>query len=320
MRCCILYNQPRKDALPDELDILDQAEWVESNLRKMNITTFRLGITSSLMNEIASLKNETFDFVFNLAESIENKGELLYFIPAILNMHNIPYTGNPLEAMFLTTSKPLTARILTDAGISSPRTFLPSQFHSLVKGRKYIIKPSWEDGSMGITPDSVFTWDDGMEKILQGKTDSHWMIQDFIDGSEYNVSVIAGPDGPEVLPLAEMTFVGFGPDRPKIVDYTAKWVHGSFECENTIREFPGDKMEPLLRKRIEKTALRCWEVFGLKGYARIDMRVDENGEPFVIEINANPCISEDGGFVAATRAGGYEFTEILQRIINDMNY
>ena len=94
MKCCILYNQPGKKVMPDEMDILDQVRWVESNLKKMNISTFRLGITSSFMDEIASLKKETFDFVFNLAESIENKGELLYFIPAILNMHNIPYTGN----------------------------------------------------------------------------------------------------------------------------------------------------------------------------------------------------------------------------------
>lgn len=319
MRCCILYNQPHKDALPDELDILDQADWVESNLRKMNISTFRLGITSSFMNEIASLKNDTPDFVFNLAESIENKGELLYFIPAILDMHKIPYTGNPLEAMFLTTSKSLTARILTESGISTPRTIPPSAFHTLKKGSKYIIKPSREDGSMGITPESVFTWDDGMEKILKDKSDSHWIIQDFIDGSEYNISIIAGSSGPEVLPPAEMTFIDFGPERPKIVDYTAKWIHGSFECENTVRRFPGDEMDPVLRKKIEETAVRCWEVFGLKGYARIDLRVDDNGQPFVIEINANPCISEDGGFVAATRAAGYEFTQVLQRIINDMN-
>jgi len=319
MRCCILYNEPGKNALPDELDILDQAEWVEVNLKKMNISTFRLGITSLFMEEIATLKKEKFDFVFNLAESIGNKGELLYFIPAILNMHNIPYTGNPLEAMFLTTSKSLTARILTEAGISSPQTIHPSACNTLTKGKKYIIKPSWEDGSMGITPESVFTWNDGMEEMFRDKTDSHWIIQDFIDGSEYNVSVLAGPSGPEVLPLAEMTFVGFGPDRPKIVDYTAKWIHGSFECENTIRRFPGDEMDPLLRIKIEETAVKCWKVFGLKGYARIDMRVDDEGQPFVIEINANPCISEDGGFVAATRAAGYDFTQILQRIINDMN-
>lgn len=320
MKCCILYNQPGKKVMPDEMDILDQVRWVESNLKKMNISTFRLGITSSFMDEIASLKKETFDFVFNLAESIENKGELLYFIPAILNMHNIPYTGNPPEAMFLTTSKPLTAKILTEAGISTPYTIHPSACRTLTKGKKYIIKPSWEDGSMGITPESVFTWNDGMEEIFKDKRDSHWIIQDFIDGSEYNVSVLAGPEGPEVLPPAEMTFIDFGPERPKIVDYTAKWINDSFECENTVRRFPGNEMDPGLKKKIEMTVLRCWEIFGLRGYARIDLRVDEEGQPYVIEINANPCISEDGGFVAATRAGGYEFTQVLERIINDLNY
>lgn len=319
MRCCILYNQPRDGALPDELDILEQVDYVESHLREMNIDTYRKGITNNFMIEIEELAGDRPDFVFNLAESINNKGELLYFVPALLNMYSIPYTGNPVEAMFITTSKALTNRLLSNAGISNPRGFTPSGHKQLIPGNKYIIKPIWEDGSLGITADSVFTFQPGYEKKLTEFDDSHWLIEDFIEGKEFNISVMKGKNGPEVLPPAEMTFRNYGNDRPRIVDFKAKWEEGSFEFVNTVRWFPGNELDPVLHRRLNETALKCWDLFGLKGYARVDMRVDSNNIPYVIEVNANPCISPNGGFVAATHEAGYLFTDVLKWIIDDLN-
>jgi D-alanine-D-alanine ligase len=117
-KCCLLYNQPRENALPDELDVLVQADFIEKNLNELGIETFRKGITTNFMNEMENLADMKPDFVFNLVESINNKGELCYFIPALLNMYSIPYTGNPVEAMFITTSKALTSKTLKSAGIS----------------------------------------------------------------------------------------------------------------------------------------------------------------------------------------------------------
>jgi D-alanine-D-alanine ligase len=318
-RCCILYNQPREGALPDELDIIEQVDYVEGHLKQMNIDTYRKGITVNFMSELADLSANRPDFIFNLAESINNKGELLYFVPAVLNMYSIPYTGNPVEAMFITTSKALTNKMLSNAGINNPRGYLPSQYRMLVPGNRYIIKPIWEDGSLGITADSVFTFQPGYETKLAKFDDTHWLIEDYIDGKEYNISVMKGANGPEVLPPAEMTFQNYGDDRPKIVDFKAKWEEGSFEFVNTVRQFPGKDLDKTLHKRLEETALRCWDLFGLKGYARVDMRVDKNNMPFVIEVNANPCISPNGGFVAATHEAGYKFTDVLKWIIDDIN-
>ncbi|MGD0581644.1 MAG: ATP-grasp domain-containing protein [Bacteroidales bacterium] len=319
MRCCILYNQPGENALPDELDIIEQVEYVETHLRQMGIETYRKGITTGFMHELADLALNQPDFVFNLAESINNKGELLYFVPAILNMYSIPYTGNPLEAMFITTSKALTHKILSSAGLSTPMAYPPSQSKNLKPGKKYIIKPTWEDGSMGITAESVFFAGPGSEQKLAGYNDSHWIIQEFIDGREFNISVMMGRNGPEVLPPAEMTFINYGDSRPKIVDFKAKWEEGSFEFENTVRKFPGSDLDPELARKMEELSLGCWKVFGLKGYARVDMRIDEDDNPYIIEVNANPCISPNGGFAAATYQAGYKFTDVLQWIIDDMN-
>ena len=317
--CCILYNEPHEGALPDELDVLDQVEYIESNLVKLGISTSRKGITSEFMKEVESLANNKPDFVFNLVESINNKGELCYFIPALLNLHSIPYSGNPLEAMFITTSKVLTHKYLHREGINSPTTFSPSQYKLLKPGNQYIIKPIWEDGSMGITVDSVFTYEPGSEKNFERYDDGHWIIQDYIDGREFNISLLYGINGPEVMPPAEMVFHNFEEGKPKIVDFKAKWMTESFEYENTIREFPGGKLDNGLSGKIRNAALKCWNVFGLKGYARVDMRIDKQNNPFVIEVNANPCISPDSGFIAATAEAGLSMTEVIQHIISDLN-
>jgi D-alanine-D-alanine ligase len=319
-RCCILFNQPREGALADELDVLDQVEFIEKHLKELDIDVYRKGITSLFMKEIEELSAEKPDFVFNLVESINNKGELSYFIPALLNLNGIPYSGNSLEAIFTTTSKVLTSRILRTAGVSNPKAFSPSQHHLLIPGNKYIVKPVWEDGSLGITEESVFIFNNnGVAERLKALDDTHWFIEDFVDGREFNISVLAGEKGPQIMPPAEIVFKNYTGNKPKIVDFKAKWEMESFEYLNTVREFPGIDLNPVLKEKLMSTALKCWHLFGLKGYARVDMRTDENENPFVIEINANPCISPDGGFVAATKEAGLQFNEVLHRIISDLN-
>ncbi len=318
-KCCILFNQPGENALADEMDVIDQVDYIEENLKELDLETYRKGITVNFMTEVASLTEEKPDFVFNLVESINNKGELCYFVPSLLNMYSVPYSGNPVEAMFITTSKALSSKTLKSAGISNPGGYLPSQINQLKRGNRYIIKPVWEDGSLGITGESVFTYTPEYAEKLKNYKDTHWLIEDFIDGREFNISILAGAKGPEVLPPAEMVFHNFEDDMPKIVDFKAKWEQGSFEYENTIRNFPGEKLNRVLRERIISAALQCWHVFGLKGYARVDMRVDKNDNPYVIEVNANPCLSPDSGLVAATRAAGICFPDVLRRIINDLN-
>ncbi len=318
-RCCIIYNEPGTNALADELDVLDQVAHIEKHLIELGISVYRKGITERFMEEIAILAKEKPDFVFNLVESINNKGELIYFVPALLNMYSIPYSGNSHESIFLTTNKSICSKSMKNAGINNPGSYSPSQYKQLITGRKYIVKPIWEDGSLGINADSVFECKPGFEERLKNLDDSHWFIEDFIDGREFNISVIAGNDGPEVMPPAEIVFVNYADDKPKIIDFNAKWEMESFEYTNTVREFPGNNLSPKLLANLRQSAFSCWNLFGLKGYARVDVRTDSNDNVYVIEINGNPCISPDGGFVAATKEGGYEFNEVLQRIIDDLN-
>jgi ABC-type uncharacterized transport system substrate-binding protein len=92
-RCCILYNEPAAGALADENEVLDQVTYVEAHLKKLGISVCRKGISGRFMDEIAEFAEDKPDFVFNLVESIYNKGELNYFVPALLKMYSIPYSA-----------------------------------------------------------------------------------------------------------------------------------------------------------------------------------------------------------------------------------
>lgn len=222
-KCCILYNEPANGALADELEVLDQVAHIEDHLKKLDINVYRKGITTNFVKEIEELAAEKPEFVFNLAESINNKGELNYFIPALLNLYSIPYSGNSLEALFITSNKTTASKAMKSAGINNPALFYPSQGHLLKPGGKYIVKPIWEDGSLGINSDSVFEVKPGFEKRLNGLDNTHWFIEEYIDGREFNISLLAGKDGPEVLPAAEIVFVNYDETKPRIFDFKAKW-------------------------------------------------------------------------------------------------
>lgn len=315
----ILYNEPVPGSGADDWDVIDEVSAVEKALEELGIPSVKKGIDSGFMRQIDILALAGVRYVFNLVEAICNKGELNYFIPALLNQKGIAYTGNPLEALFLTTSKRLSGSFLRKNGICVPRSFLPSEWKSLATGKEYIIKPVWEDGSAGITPESVFTFTGQFPEILKNADDRAWLVEEYIDGREFNISVLGGKTEPEVLPPAEIIFRNYEPGRPRIVDYNAKWLPGSYEFENTLRSFPDFTFEKPLVGDLVRIALDTWNCLGLKGYARVDLRVDDSGQVFVLEANANPCISPDSGFVAAAEKAGYSFKEVVERILNDMN-
>jgi len=118
-----------------------------------------------------------------------------------------------------------------------------------------------------------------------------------------------------VLPPAEIIFEGFGADQPKIVDYRAKWDAASYEYHHTPRCFDFAADDAPLIDRLKALALSCWELFDLGGYARVDFRVDSAGRPWVLEINANPCIAPDAGFAAAIERAGLTYDQAVERII-----
>ena len=105
--------------------------------------------------------------------------------------------------------------------------------------------------------------------------------------------------------------------KPRMVGYRAKWVEGSFEYGNTPRRFEFPPEDAGLLRSLVSLSRECWRVFDLRGYARVDFRVDASGRPWVLEINTNPCISPDAGFMAAAERDGLSIEDVVRRIVAD---
>ena len=137
-------------------------------------------------------------------------------------------------------------------------------------------------------------------------------MEEYIGGREFNVSLLGYPD-PMVLPPAEIDFSDFPDSLYPIVGYRAKWVAESFEFRHTPRRFP-DRLNPDLARNLQKTAAACFHLLGLRDYGRVDMRVDERDRVYVLEVNANPCISPDAGFAAAAERDGMDYTAMVKAL------
>jgi D-alanine-D-alanine ligase len=319
----ILHSDVASDAAEDELDCLQQAETIAEALHKLGYEPTLLPFGLDLNQTIIKLKSLKPLVVFNIVETLASKGSLIYFAPAILDTLQIPYTGCGTQAVFQTSNKPLSKQIMHDAGISTPNWIEPEGFCSQTDiAKTYLIKSSWEHASIGLDENSLINYT-SKAKILKElncrkeKLGGSCYAEAYIDGREFNVALISGKNGVKVMPIAEMLFQGYAQDKPKIVDYKAKWDADSFEYNNTIRKFDFHKEDANLISALREIALRCWDLFSLHGYARVDFRIDNNGKPWVLEINSNPCLSPDAGFAAALKQAKIKYHDAIGLIIDN---
>lgn len=314
----ILLNRLSDNPTDDEKDVLDQAEQVEDALKNLGYSARKMFMGLNLEEISDELLRIKPDLVFNLVEGLNGKANLIHLAPALLESIRMPYTGCGHESMFLTSNKILAKKILRYNSVRTAAYFFSPGKYELDPQKTYIAKPLWEDASVGITDKNVFKGNSILViDELRERFGNHFFIEEFIEGREFNVSILGGPEGPQVMPLAEIVFRNYPDDKPRIVNYAAKWEQETFEYTNTPRSFEFAESDIPFREIIRKTALNCWNIFGLKGYARVDFRVDNNNEPYVLEINANPCIEKDSGFASACKQAGLTFEKVIERIVYD---
>ncbi|MGQ9505131.1 MAG: D-alanine--D-alanine ligase family protein [Thermogutta sp.] len=188
----------------------------------------------------------------------------------------------------------------------------------------FLCKSAWSHASAGILEQLCrITSLDEQCQLLQDlarrsrRSGEPWFAERFIDGREFNLSLIAGENGPLVLPPAEIDFSAFPPERLRIVGYSAKWVPDSFEYSATPRRFVFPEDDKPLLHQLKIMAKKCWQIFHLRGYARVDFRVDRDGQPWILEINTNPCLSPNAGFAAAAAQAGWSFDQVVAAILAD---
>jgi len=325
LRVLILHNAVPDDATAAEADVLVQASVVDDACRQLGHATERLGCTLDLSALADHLANRPPDVVFNLVESLGGSDRLASLVPAFLAAQRISFTGSPHSTLDLTNEKPQAKEhLLANSLPTAP--WLESRGKELSADLKfpgrYILKAIWEHASVGIDDSAIVTASSRAE--LQAalakrarKFRGGVFAEEFIAGREFNVSLLAGADGPQVLPPAEIDFSRFPADKLRIVGYDAKWSENSFEFVHTPRRFDFAAADQPLLRHLAYLARRCWSAFDIRGYARVDFRVDEAGRPWILEINANPCLSPDAGYAAALQQAGISFPAAIQRILDD---
>jgi D-alanine-D-alanine ligase len=315
----VLHGRVPADARADEQDVLVEVEQVCAALDSLGYETAVLTLSLDLEETARALRELSPLGVFNLVESVEGQDRLLYLATTVLDYLGIPYTGTGADGMYVASNKPLAKRLLAATGIATPAWSAAGELGAGGPGfdPPYVVKSVWDNGSQGL--EEIFPSRRRLRRHLEASTTAlrspGLFVESYIEGREFNLSLLQNGAGVEVLPPAEMLFVDYPPEKPRIVGYTAKWDPASFEYQHTRRRFdfpPEDK--PLLRE-LSALARRCWEELGVGGYARVDFRVDEQGTPWVLEVNPNPCLSADAGLAAAASRAGLSYRELVRRIV-----
>jgi len=321
MRVVVLHGCVPPDAPKDELDTLIEAENVSSALGRLGYEPVLVPFSLDTKSVLEVLHDIRPAVVFNIVESLEGSGQLIHIAPSILDHLGLCYTGAPAEAIFLSSNKLLAKNLLGKSGIPTPAWFACEAMglDSAPFGPPYIIKSVWEHASIGLDEESVILDQSRLRQEVElrgGSRAGACFVEAYIDGREFNLSLLEAGSGPEVLPPAEIHFVDYPRGKPKVVGYRAKWDEESFEYQHTPRSFTFPARDKSLLRHLADIAIECWHVFGLRGYARIDFRVDSSSRPWVLELNANPCLSPEGGFASAASQGGLSYDRLIERILD----
>lgn len=319
MRIAVLYNLPDSESerceseMAAELEVLETAKGVKKSL---NDAGYEAVLVRCNRDSIFSLTK--FDAVFNLAEGFENDLKAEPYVAGMLELLGLPYTGSPPGALERCRDKYLSKLILERENVPTPKFQLfRSEDEPFNLSYPVIIKPVLEDASIGITIDSLAENEDELRAKVGRVLKSYHqpaLVEEYVDGREMNVALIMRKNTTEVLPISEIVF-DLPENVPKILGFEAKWVEDSPLYQKTEPLCPAP-LSPDLEKEMGHLARKACSVLGVKNYARVDFRV-EDGRPFVIEVNPNPCINPCGsGFARAAKAARVDYAHLVLKILN----
>lgn len=323
LHVAVVRENVPQDAALDALDTLRQARSVCQSLAGCGWRTSEHVFGPDPVALQADLARVCPDVVFNLVESWHGLASLAPAGPALLRKAGLVFTGADEGSMALAGDKALARRLLGAAGVPVPAGATMDELRRGVfpGPGSYIVKARFEDASLGLGADCVVEARGPRELLaaMQGfapRMGGDCVAEGYVRGREFNVALLGeAGGGARVLPVAEMVFDP-GLSGPSILHYAAKWEEESTAYALSARSFDLDEDRPLVSE-MSRIALACWELFGLAGYARIDFRVDEDGRPFVIDVNPNPCITPGAGFAAAADRAGLDHCDLVRGIVLD---
>jgi D-alanine-D-alanine ligase len=303
-----------------EVGVLEEMEDIKVAIDQLGYKSRIFNVNSDIYRLIEFLRTEKPDLIFNLVECLENESLQEMNVAGLYELLKIPFTGAGPLALGIALHKPRVKELLRARGIRTPefQVFRIAEKISLKEGMTFplIVKPSHEDGSVGISDASIVSTLSELRKRIQHihhEFDQPALVEQYIEGRELNVAIL-GSKNPQVLPISEIDFSGLHPGMHHIVSYEAKWLHGTVAYEGTRGVCP-TKLPAGKDAEIKRTALECYHLIGCRDYARVDFRFTPAGDAYVLEINPNPDISDDAGFARSARAAGYSFPATIGKII-----
>ncbi len=326
MRVLVLSTHEPELAEPDAVVFQ-----VEDALRRGGHEASRLEVGTDVAALVRALEEAKPELVFNLTEGFGGKSALDSNLAGLLNLLDLRYTGSSPSGLMLAGDKSLSKKVLGFHGVQTP------DFATVYRGAldhaddlhfPLIVKPPQEDASIGVTTKSVVRdLKELLNRIdeLQSVYRSPVLVESFIDGREFYVGVLGNAHA-EALPVMELDFTGFPPDLPKVASFEAKWADGEGgndghtfgdahpEFAGTKSIFPEDVDEEL-EKRMQQVAVDAFDALRLRDYARIDLRVTESGEIYVIEVNPNCYLERNSEFARAAAQDGIEFDTLIAQIV-----
>jgi D-alanine-D-alanine ligase len=309
------------DALEPPVDpVLDQ---LRAAIAACDHTVEMLPVSDSVAPLVTALRDATPDLVFNLAESFGGKSALESNVAALLNLLGLRYTGSSPAGLLLAGDKSLTKKVLSFHGIRTP------EFATVFRGAldwagniefPVIVKPPQEDASLGISSKSVvhdlrelFTRIDALQSEFQQPV----LVEQFVEGREFYVGVLGNANA-HALPIMELDFSGFPAGVPRIASWEAKWgddgAGSGAQFAGTRSIFPSD-VPPALTEQMQQAAVEAFHALRLRDYARIDLRVTNDEQIFVIEVNPNCYLERESEFARAAAEGGLAYDALIARIL-----
>jgi D-alanine-D-alanine ligase len=300
---------------PDDIDTIRQAQHINAVAESLGFATdlarFR-GDIQALKDIIIQLKPHV---LFNMGE-----GDFAAQVALVAAALHVPYTGGDARSLLLTTNKLWTKAVARRHGIPTAARYCQNDLQTLPQEMKlsgrYILKAVSLDGSVGMGGDSVVDCPrvEHLSRRLERLSAKHgvpFFAETFLSGRELKIGVIETQAVlPLMLPLKEIKFKA---GSPGFLHYGVQWddTHPDQRLLET-RLIPSDGLEASPQ---EKIALDLWELFGVSGYARIDLKEDDHGCLHLLELNVNPGLSPDAGFTESWLATGRRYEEMIDTIL-----
>jgi D-alanine-D-alanine ligase len=269
------------------------------------------------LGDVAWLRRiQRLDLVFNLCEGVNGFAQYEDLAVAALELSRVPFTGCPSWPVTICHRKHIANTLLAASGVPVP-PFVLARGITPPTGLRYpvIVKPSGEDASVGIDAGAVCTTRKALRDRL-AKVCEQWedvLIQEYVAGREVNVGFI----GRDIMPLSEILFDRMPEGTWPIVTYAAKWDTGSAEDLGTQPVCPA-VLTPELNRRAVQSARLAWDsLTGSKGYGRVDLRITEQGEVYVLEVNPNPDLSMDAGLARMGLARGWDYPTLILKVVEE---